>query len=110
MNLKDKNAFSKLAFSVKGDADIVAVDNGNIYSDELHVGKKQLNKTAERALYQGSALVILRAGTQPSKVELTVACENAVSGQKSAASGHQSAASGVQKGNLKTRRIVLVTK
>lgn len=103
MNLKDKNAFSKLAFSVKGDADIVAVDNGNIYSDELHVGKKQLNKTAERALYQGSALVILRAGTQPSKVELTVACENAVS-------GHQSAASGVQKGNLKTKRIVLVTK
>lgn len=103
MNLKDKNAFSKLAFSVKGDADIVAVDNGNIYSDELHVGKKQLNKTAERALYQGSALVILRAGTQPSKVELIVACENAVS-------GHQAAASGVQKGNLKTKRIVLVTK
>ena len=103
MNLKDKNAFSKLTFTVKGDADIVAVDNGNIYSDELHVGKKQLNKTAERALYQGSALVILRAGTQPSKVELTVACENAVS-------GHQSAASGVQKGNLKTKRIVLVTK
>ena len=110
MNLKDKNAFCKLTFTVKGDADIVAVDNGNIYSDELHVGKKQLNKTAERALYQGSALVSLRAGTQPSKVELTVACENAVSGQKSAASGHQSAASGVQKGNLKTKRIVLVTK
>ena len=103
MDLKDKNAFSKLAFTVKGDADIVAVDNGNIYSDELHVGKKQLNKTAERALYQGSALVILRAGTQPSKVELIVACENAVS-------GHQSAASGVQKGNLKTKRIVLVAK
>lgn len=103
MDLKDKNAFSKLTFTVKGDADIVAVDNGNIYSDELHVGKKQLNKTAERALYQGSALVILRAGIQPSKVELTVACENAVSGQKSAASG-------VQKGNLKTKRIVLVTK
>lgn len=103
MDLKDMNAFSKLTFSVKGDADIVAVDNGNINSDELHVGKKQLNKTAERALYQGSALVILRAGTQPSKVELTVACENTVSGQKSAASG-------VQKGNLKTKRIVLVTK
>ena len=110
MNLKDKNAFSKLTFTVKGDADIVAVDNGNIYSDELHVGKKQLNKTAERALYQGSALVILRAGTQPSKVELTVACENAVSGHQSAASGQKSAASGVQKGNLKTKRIVLVTK
>lgn len=110
MNLKDKNAFSKLTFMVKGDADIVAVDNGNINSDELHVGKKQLNKTAERALYQGSALVILRAGTQPSKVELTVACGNAVSGHQSTASGHQSAASSVQKGNLKTKRIVLVTK
>ena len=96
MDLKDKNAFSKLTFTVKGDADIVAVDNGNINSDELHVGKKQLNKTAERALYQGSALVILRAGTQPSKVELTVACGNA--------------ASGVQKGNLKTKKIVLVIK
>ena len=96
MDLKDKNAFSNLTFTVKGDADIVAVDNGNINSDELHVGKKQLNKTAERALYQGSALVILRAGTQPSKVELTVACKNAVSG--------------VQKSNLKTKRIVLVTK
>ena len=74
------------------------------------MGKKQLNKTAERALYQGSALVILRAGTQPSKVELTVACGNAASGVQSAASGHQSAASGVQKGNLKTKRIVLVIK
>lgn len=103
MDLKDKNAFSNLTFTVKGDADIVAVDNGNINSDELHVGKKQLNKSAERALYQGSALVILRAGTQPSKVELTVACKNAVSGQLSAASG-------VQKSNLKTKRIVLVTK
>lgn len=103
MDLKDKNAFSNLTFTVKGDADIVAVDNGNINSDELHVGKKQLNKSAERALYQGSALVILRAGTQPSKVELTVACKNAVSGV-------QSAASGVQKSNLKTKRIVLVTK
>ena len=103
MDLKDKNAFSNLTFTVKGDADIVAVDNGNINSDELHVGKKQLNKTAERALYQGSALVILRAGTQPSKVELTVACKNAVSGQ-------QSVASDVQKSNLKTKRIVLVTK
>ena len=103
VDLKDKNAFSNLTFTVKGDADIVAVDNGNINSDELHVGKKQLNKTAERALYQGSALVILRAGTQPSKVELTVSCKNAVSGV-------QSAASGVQKSNLKTKRIVLVTK
>ena len=75
MNLKDKNAFSKLAFSVKGDADIVAVDNGNIASDELHIGKKQLEKTIQRNLFQGSALVILRAGNKPGKIKLSVAGE-----------------------------------
>ncbi len=73
---QDKNAFSKLTFTVKGDADIVAVDNGNIASDELHIGKTQLEKTSERSLFQGSALVILRAGSKPGKVELTVADEN----------------------------------
>ena len=66
------DASDKLSFAVKGNADIVAVENGNIYSDELHAGKKQLMKTAERALFQGSALVILRAGTQAGKVELSV--------------------------------------
>ena len=69
----DAKAFDKLQFSVKGNADIVAVDNGNINSDELHAGKNQLMKTAERALFQGSALVILRAGTQADKkIELSV--------------------------------------
>ena len=54
-----------LHFSVKGDASIVAVDNGNHMSNELSVG-------TTRCLYNGSALVILRAGTKPSKVVLQI--------------------------------------
>jgi len=58
-------AQQKLTFSVEGNARIVAVDNGNNSSDELHA-------TGERSLYNGSALVILRAGKAPGKVTLTV--------------------------------------
>lgn len=72
LNVKDAKAFDKLTFTVKGDANIVAVDNGNIASDELHIGKKQLEKTIQRNLFQGSALVILRAGDKPGKIELSV--------------------------------------
>ena len=72
LNVKDAKAFDKLTFQVKGDANIVAVDNGNITSDELHIGKKQLEKTIQRHLFQGSALVILRAGDKPGKIELSV--------------------------------------
>lgn len=75
VNVKDAKAFDKLTFTVKGDANIVAVDNGNIASDELHIGKNQLEKTIQRHLYQGSALVILRAGDRPGKIELSVAGE-----------------------------------
>ena len=75
VNMKDAKAFGKLTFSVKGDANIVAVDNGNISSDELHIGKTQLEKTIQRNLFQGSALVILRAGDKPGKIELSVAGE-----------------------------------
>ena len=75
MNVKDAKAFDKLTFTVKGDANIVAVDNGNIASDELHIGKTQLEKTIQRKLYQGSALVILRSGDKPGKIELSVAGE-----------------------------------
>ena len=57
-------AQEELTFAVEGDARIVAVDNGNIYSDELHTGNT-------RRLYNGSALVILRAGHTPGKVVLT---------------------------------------
>lgn len=72
LNVKDAKAFDKLTFTVKGDANIVAVDNGNIASDELHIGKTQLEKTIQRNLFQGSALVILRAGDKPGKIELSV--------------------------------------
>ncbi len=59
------DAQDELTFTVEGDARIVAVDNGNIYSHEAHVGNT-------RRLYDGSALVILRAGHTPGKVVLTV--------------------------------------
>lgn len=72
LNVKDAKAFDKLTFQVKGDANIVAVDNGNIASDELHIGKTQLEKSIQRHLFQGSALVILRAGDKPGKIELSV--------------------------------------
>ena len=49
------------------------VDNGNITSDELHIGKTQLEKTIQRHLFQGSALVILCAGDKPGKIGLSVA-------------------------------------
>ena len=75
LNMKDAKAFDKLTFTVKGDANIVAVDNGNIASDELHIGKTQLEKTIQRNLFKGSALVILRAGNKPGKIELSVAGE-----------------------------------
>ena len=75
LNVKDAKAFDKLTFQVKGDANIVAVDNGNIASDELHIGKTQLEKSIQRNLFQGSALVILRAGDKSGKIELSVAGE-----------------------------------
>ena len=78
--------------------------------DDVHVGMNKYflieGMDVILQIFEGQVIAIVG----PDKVELTVACENAVSGQKSAASGHQSAASGVQKGNLKTKRIVLVTK
>lgn len=52
-----------LHFRVEGDARIVAVDNGNIVSDEMHVAD-------ERKLFRGSALVILRAGRTPGEITL----------------------------------------
>lgn len=52
-----------LRFRVEGDARIVAVDNGNIVSDEMHVAN-------ERNLFRGTALVILRAGRTPGEITL----------------------------------------
>ena len=54
----------ELQFSVSGDASIVAVTNGDINSHELNV-------TDHRQLWQGQAMVILRAGTKPSAITLT---------------------------------------
>ena len=61
----DPTDAEKLHFAVRGDASIVAVDNGNIVSNELAVGNS-------RSLFNGTALVILRAGMNPSKVTLEV--------------------------------------
>lgn len=58
-------ASDKLTFTVEGDAELVAVDNGDITSDEPFVCNK-------RSLYRGSALAILRAGNAGGKVRLTV--------------------------------------
>ena len=58
------DANDELAFQVEGDARIVAVTNGDIESHELNV-------TNHRHLWQGSAMVILRAGSKPSKITLT---------------------------------------
>lgn len=55
----------ELVFSVDGDAEIVAVDNGDIFSDEPFTGNR-------RKLHQGSALVVLRAGNKGGKVRLKV--------------------------------------
>ena len=59
------NAQQELHFSVEGDARIVAVSSGDHNSDELNV-------TDHRKLYNGSALVILRAGRTASPVTLNV--------------------------------------
>ena len=56
-------ATGELTFSIEGDARIVAVTNGDIASDEL-------NTTNHLHLWQGSAMVILRAGHHPSKITL----------------------------------------
>lgn len=63
-----QTAQGTIHFDVEGDADIIAVDNGNLYSNELHVG-------TERTLHNGTALVILRSRRANSgKVTLTATC------------------------------------
>ncbi len=61
-------AQQELKFSVEGDARIVAVSSGDHQSHEL-------NATDHRKLYNGSALVILRAGKNAGPVSLTVSGE-----------------------------------
>ena len=59
------SANQQLTFEVVGDAKSVGVDNGDITSEELTVGNT-------RRLFNGSALVILRAGKNAGKVQLKV--------------------------------------
>ena len=61
-------AQDELKFEIEGDASIVAVSNGDINSDELNV-------TDHRHLWNGSALVILRAGKTASKVTLKTSAD-----------------------------------
>lgn len=58
-------ASQQLTFEVEGDARIVALDNGDITSNESFVGN-------QRKLFNGSALAILRAGQNPGSVVLRV--------------------------------------
>ncbi|MBR3455461.1 MAG: DUF4982 domain-containing protein [Bacteroidaceae bacterium] len=62
------NAQQELHFSVEGDARIVAVSSGDHNSDELNVAD-------HRKLYNGSALVILRAGHTSGAVTLNVSAD-----------------------------------
>lgn len=59
------NCNEKLKFQVEGDARIVAVSSGDHRCDEMNV-------TDTRSLYDGSALVILRAGQTAGTVTLKV--------------------------------------
>ena len=62
-------AQDELHFAIEGDASIVAVSSGDHNSDEL-------NATDHRRLWNGSALVILRAGQSPSKIVLKTSADN----------------------------------
>ena len=61
-------AQDELHFTVEGDASIVAVSSGDHNSDELNV-------TNHRRLWNGSALVILRAGQSPSRIVLRTSAD-----------------------------------
>ena len=66
------SAHDLLHIEVKGEADIVAVGNGDMASAELPVGDKQLAAHASRSLYEGAACIYLRARHQAGKVLLQV--------------------------------------
>ena len=66
------SAHDLLQIEVQGEADIVAVGNGDMASSELPVGDKQLVAHASRSLYEGAACIYLRARREAGKVELKV--------------------------------------
>lgn len=59
------NAVAEVKVSVAGDAQLVAMSNGNINSDELNV-------TDMQALFNGSCLAILRSGVASSSVVVNI--------------------------------------
>lgn len=59
------NAVAEVKVSVAGDAQLVAMSNGNINSDELNV-------TDQQALFNGSCLAILRSGVASSSVVVNI--------------------------------------
>ena len=59
------NATDELHFAVKGDATLIGVANGDITSDEISTDDHV-------RLFHGTALAILRSGTAPGAVSLTV--------------------------------------
>ncbi|WP_430813814.1 glycoside hydrolase family 2 TIM barrel-domain containing protein [Carboxylicivirga sp. RSCT41] len=63
------HADDMIHFSIAGDATLVAVDNGDITSEELHVDNK-------RTLYNGSALAIVRAGLKKGTITLRAESKN----------------------------------
>ena len=63
------NAQQELTFTVSDGAEIIAVSSGDHKGDELNV-------TNHRRLWHGSAMVILRAGSKPSKVTLKTTSDN----------------------------------
>ena len=58
-------AVGDVSVKVEGNATLAAMSNGNINTDELSV-------TDHQKLFNGSCLAILRAGTTPSPVTVTV--------------------------------------
>ena len=62
-----QTATGDVTLSFSGDAELVAVSNGNQISDEL-------TYTDHRLLFNGSMLGILRAGETPSMVTVTATC------------------------------------
>lgn len=62
---RDYEATEPLNFKVTGNAEIIGVINGDLNSEELTVGEK-------RRLYNGAAVVILRAGQEAGEVTLEI--------------------------------------
>jgi beta-galactosidase len=58
-------ADDELTFELSGNASLIAVGNGDMCSDELHVANY-------RSLYNGHAQVILRSSTEAGEVTLTI--------------------------------------